>query len=131
MSRRLFIAIVDDDISVRQALGSLLRSFDIDTLDFGSAQELLASPALLDFSGFLTDVVMPGMNGFALARQLRDKGCKQPIIFMTAYQHDGDAQEARDLDAACLLTKPFTTEEIMECIRLHFHRRADGDGEPC
>lgn len=110
------VAIVDDDASLREAIGSLLASFDIGSQKFCDAHALLASPMLADFSCFLSDVVMPGFNGFALAERLRALGHLQPMIFMTAHQGAHYAARAQALGACCLLTKPFTTDALMACM---------------
>jgi len=110
------IAVIDDDASLRQALSSLLRSYDINSEKFGRAEELLAYPSLEDFSCFLTDVVMPGLSGFELIEILHAKGHMQPTILMTAYKRDGYAAKALELGVTCLISKPFTTEDIMACV---------------
>lgn len=110
------VAIVDDDASLREALGSLLASFDIRSQAFGDAQALLASPMLSQFGCFLSDVVMPGATGFELLERLRAKGHHQPVIFMTAHKATGYAARAEALGACSLLTKPFTTEALMHCL---------------
>lgn len=110
------IAVIDDDASLREAIGSLLASFDIRSERFCSAEELLAAPRLAQFSCFLSDVVMPGSSGFDLMAQLRARGHRQPVILMTAYKANNYTARARELGATCLLTKPFTTEEIMACV---------------
>lgn len=116
MKANPLIAVVDDDVSLRQALGSLFKSLDIDCERFGGAGELLASPPLSRFSCFLTDVVMPGLSGFELVEELRARGHSQPAIFMTAHKKDGYSDRALALGATCLISKPFTTDEMMACV---------------
>lgn len=116
MKSNPLIAVIDDDASLRQALSSLLRSYDIDSEKFGRAEELLAYPTLENFSCFLTDVVMPGLSGFELIEILRERGYMQPTIFMTAYKRDGYAARALELGTTYLVSKPFTTEDIMACV---------------
>jgi len=121
------VAIVDDDASMRDAVGSLLASFDIRSQKFGDAEALLASPMLATFSCVLSDVVMPGTTGFVLAERLREMGHLQPVIFLTAHKGDHYAARADALGACCLLTKPFTTEALMACVAKAL---ASGDGRP-
>lgn len=110
------IAIVDDDASVRQALGSLLRSFDMVVELYASGNELLQSHALNAVSCLVTDVQMPAMNGFALCEALRMRGLSIPVIFMTAFPEESYRQRAEALGAICCLSKPFTDSEIIQCI---------------
>ena len=117
MIPRPLIAVVDDDASLRQAVASLLKSYDIACCKFGTGEELLNSPTIAEFSCFLTDVVMPGMDGFELVEALRARGFMQPTIFMTAYKREGYAERAHALSATCIVSKPFETEKLMGCVR--------------
>lgn len=112
------IAIVDDDTSVRDAMGRLVRSFDLAVELYGSGAELLGSATLDRVACVITDVQMPRMNGFALCDALRARGCRVPIIFMTAFSQEGHEQRARAAGAACFVNKPFEDTEIIRCIEL-------------
>ena len=101
---------------MRDAIGSLLASFDIRSQKFGDAEALLGSPRLAEFSCILSDVVMPGTTGFVLVERLRAMGHAQPVIFLTAHKGEHYAARAEALGARCLLTKPFTTEALMACV---------------
>lgn len=121
------IAIVDDDTSVRDAMGRLVRSFDLAVELYGSGAELLGSPTLGRVGCVITDVQMPQMNGFALCEALRARGCHVPIIFMTAFSEQGYEQRARAAGAACFVNKPFEDTQIIRCIE----RALAGRQEPC
>lgn len=110
------IAIVDDDSSVREAMGRLVRSYDFAAELFGGGEELLRSAKLHRFACVITDVVMPGMNGFALYEQLRACGFDGPVIFMTGFAEAGSEQRAIAAGAACFLRKPFQDTDIIGCI---------------
>lgn len=110
------IAIVDDDASVRQAMGQLLRSFDFAVALFGSGAELLQAPSLEGLACVITDVQMPGMNGFDLCEALRARELATPVIFMTAFSQEGDQQRARAIGATAFLSKPFQDHELIHCI---------------
>ncbi len=110
------IAIVDDDASVRQALGSLLRSFDMVVELYASGNDLLQSRALDAISCLVTDVQMPEMNGFALCEALRMRGLSIPVVFMTAFPEENYRQRAEAIGAICFLSKPFMDPEIIQCI---------------
>jgi FixJ family two-component response regulator len=110
------ISIVDDDQSVRDALGNLLRSVGFRVEVFASAENLLDSDHLSDTDCLILDARMPGMSGLELQRQLAESRCRVPIIFITAYS-DGDAQ-ARALGAGAMafLHKPFAEGALLRAI---------------
>lgn len=110
------IAIVDDDASVRHALGRLVRSFDLAVALYGSGEELLQSAALDTVSCLITDVQMPEMNGFELCEALRARDLHMPVIFMTAFAQAGYEARAVAASAACFLHKPFLDTAIIACI---------------
>jgi len=116
------IAVVDDDVSVRLALGNLLQSFGLDIALFGSGAALLGSDDLAQFSCVLTDIQMPQMSGFALCDALRERGIGLPVIFMTAFQSETDCEQAKARQAVSFLSKPFRDAEIIDCIALALGR---------
>ncbi|EHP39465.1 two-component response regulator receiver [Cupriavidus basilensis OR16] len=110
------IAIVDDDAAVRQALGSLLRSFNMGVELYASGNDLLQSKTIDAISCLVTDVQMPAMNGFALCELLRARGFSTPVIFMTAFPEERYRQRAEASGAVCFLSKPFMETDIIRCI---------------
>lgn len=110
------IAIVDDDASVRDAMGRLVRSYDFGAELFSGGLDLLQSAALDRIACVITDVVMPGMNGFALFEALRARGFDKPVIFMTGFAEEGSEQRALAAGAACFLKKPFQDTDIIRCL---------------
>lgn len=110
------IAIVDDDAAVRDALGRLVRSFDLPVVLYPGGQALLDAAALGTIACVISDVQMPGMSGFAMCEALRALDLHVPVIFMTAFAHDGDEQRARLLGSTCFLNKPFQDIELLHCI---------------
>lgn len=110
------IAIVDDDPSVLQAMGGLVRSFGLAVELHDTGAQLLASPSLGQIACVITDVQMPRMNGFALHEALRSQGQQMPVIFMTAFSEEGYARQARAAGAVCFLDKPCHDTELLACI---------------
>src|SRR3977135_2287575 len=82
------IAVVDDDEDVRKAVHGVLKSAELLPRSFASAGEFLGFGRRSETAGLITDVEMPGMNGFELQARLAEDGWRIPIIFITAY---GDA----------------------------------------
>ncbi|MEM5428059.1 response regulator transcription factor [Cupriavidus oxalaticus] len=124
------IAIVDDDAAVRHATGGLVRTFGMAVELYADAQALLRSSSIDGIDCVISDVQMPGMDGFALCDALRARGLRMPVIFMTAFDLRDFAQRARAAGAACFLSKPFDDTEVLRCIEraLATHRRSSRAG---
>lgn len=110
------ICVVDDDASVRLALGRLLRSVGFQNHAFASGEEFLLSEFVGSSACLIVDVRMKGMSGFELQDALREAGSRLPIIFISAHG-DKDAQE-RALHAGAIgfLLKPFSEDALLQLI---------------
>ena len=113
---RPIVCVVDDDSSVRRALGRLLRSYGVRPITFGSAEELLGDPRRRDAACFLLDVQMPAMGGFELARRLAAEETAAPVIFITAHVEETDAL-AWAAGGRALLRKPFDDRDLVAALR--------------
>jgi len=109
------IAVVDDDRSVRSAVGRLLRSSGYETVLFASGSECLAE--LPNASCFLIDVHLERLDGFQICDDLRAAGITAPVILMTA--HDSPEIRARALAVTngAYLRKPFDASRLLDLIR--------------
>ena len=83
MEDRAYIAVVDDDESVRESLPDLLRVFGHEAETFSSAEEFLGSRRIDKTKCLVLDIAMPGMSGIELQRELTRQGRKIPIVFIT------------------------------------------------
>src|ERR1700719_3190057 len=111
-----FVAIVDDDDSIRDALGGLLKAVGFPAQAFASAEEFLKSGQQHQTSCLIADIRMPGMSGLELQAQLSSERCRIPIIFITAH---GDAKmriQALRAGAVEFLSKPFDEEVLLEIV---------------
>ena len=106
------LAVVDDDESVRRALGRLLRSLGHDVRVFGSAEEFEAEDVVVDC--LILDVRMPGLSGFELLERLRNRPIPTPVVFVTG-NTDPNAGDIPPIDTQ-LLTKPFDELTLMTAI---------------
>ena len=123
------ISIIDDDGSVCRTTRLLIESFGFRAAAFESAEKFLSSGKLEGTSCLIVDVQMPGMNGLQLQSQLAAAGCRIPIIFITAYDDKQSRQRAMQAGAVAFLDKPFTDEQLLQCIRLawnEFERELGG-----
>lgn len=113
---QLTISIIDDDDSVRQALGSLVRSLGFAAALFGSAEQFIEAGGVNASAVVVTDVQMPGMNGVDLQDRLRREGHTVPMIFITAFPEEALRKRAFAAGACCFLGKPFDGDIMIRCI---------------
>ena len=115
--RPALVAIVDDDESVRDAVGSLFRSMGFQTEPFAGGNEFLASPKLRAFRCLILDVQMPGMDGLELQHRLAATAHPIPIIFITAYNDEDVRTRALRGGAVSFLTKPFNDDALLGAVQ--------------
>ena len=115
MTRGL-VCIVDDDLSMREALSSLLRSMDFAVETFDSAAAFLAANAAELGLCLILDVCMPEMNGLELQQRLRDMGARIPIVFMTARPDKQMEARALAAGAVAFLTKPLDNDALLAAL---------------
>lgn len=108
------IAVVDDDVSIRNALSSLLRSMGHEVALYDSGEAFLAEPAAFDC--ILTDVQMPGMSGLELLEHLIGRGSRVPVIIITAFPEPAIRQRALQLGARAFFSKPFDAGAMLAAI---------------
>jgi FixJ family two-component response regulator len=111
------ISIVDDDRSVGEAISSLMKAIGFDAQVFTSAEDFLGSDRLPDTGCVIADIQMPGLNGLELQHRLVTEGHQIPIIFITAFPNDTTRTRALRAGAVSFLSKPFSEEELLACIR--------------
>ena len=116
MANSPLISVVDDDDSVRESLGGLIRSVGFAVKVFASAEEFLNSDHLRNTHCLILDVRMPGMNGLELQRQLAASDRKIPVIFITAHGDDEVRSRALNGGAVDYLLKPFSEEALLNAI---------------
>jgi FixJ family two-component response regulator len=116
------VYIVDDDVSMREALSSLIRSVGLQVQEYSTASEFLAHdrpdvPACL-----VLDVRLPGLSGLDLQNELARAGMQIPIIFITGHGDIPMSVRAMKAGAAEFLPKPFREQEMLDAIRLALER---------
>jgi FixJ family two-component response regulator len=116
------VCVVEDDASVREALGSLIRSAGLSAQVFSSAHEYLAAKAPEGPGCLVLDVRLPGLSGMDLQQALAAAGNATPIIFITGHGDIPMSVRAMKAGAAEFLTKPFRDDELLEAIRLALER---------
>ena len=116
------VFIVDDDISVRESLASLIGFAGWRTEAFESAREFLARPQEFAASCLVLDVHLPDLSGMDVQQRIKDDRSYMPIIFITG---DGDVPttvQAMKAGAVEFLTKPICDDTLLEAIRSAIER---------
>jgi FixJ family two-component response regulator len=114
---KILIYVVDDDISVRQALEMLFISADMKVLTFKSAEDLLKCKLREEKTCLITDIKMKGLSGLELQQQLIERGIKIPAIFLTAFDSNESRQRAKQAGAAGYLQKPVDDQALLDTIK--------------
>lgn len=118
------VYVVEDDPSVRQSLGNLLRAAGFQATLFASAEEFLAV-SLADAPGCLVlDVRLPGLNGLDLQARMNAAGSDLPIIFITGHGDIPMSVRAMKAGATEFLTKPFRDDELLAAVEQALARSA-------
>jgi FixJ family two-component response regulator len=119
------VAVVDDDISVRESLELLIQNEGWQPALFESAQEFLArSPALIP-SCLILDVNLPDLSGLDIQQRISDAKFSIPIIFITGYGDIPTSVRAMKAGAAEFLTKPLDDDVMIGAIREAVRRSQD------
>jgi DNA-binding NtrC family response regulator len=116
------VYVVDDDVSVREGVASLVRSAGLEAKALASGQEFLAIQRPEIPSCLVLDVQLPGLSGLDVQQELLRSGANLPIIFLTGYGDIPMTVRAIQAGAADFLTKPFEKEELLRAIRRCFGR---------
>src|SRR5262245_14897103 len=117
MAQGPLVAIVDDDPSIRNATRDLLKAAGFATATFEDAKSFLGSASRAAAACVVADMRMPGMTGLELHQELIASGHGIPTVIITAHPEELAQARARDAGITCYLTKPFTPDELLECVR--------------
>lgn len=111
------ILLVEDEKRMAQALCELLRleKYDVDHYDNGADGLTAIESNIYDI--VILDVMLPGMNGYEIAKKARFKGITTPILMLTAKSELDDKVMGLDSGADDYLTKPFMTKELLARLR--------------
>ena len=110
------ICIVDDDTSVRRALGRMVRSFGFDIQLLASARDCLDGPFVDQASCLIVDVMMPDMDGFELHALLAASGRDIPTIFISGQNDQKTISRAQSVGSVAILSKPCDATSLHDAI---------------
>ena len=111
------ILLIEDEKRMAQALCEILRleKYDVDHYDNGADGLSAIESDIYDI--VILDVMLPGINGYDVAKKARTKGITTPILMLTAKAELDDKVEGLDSGADDYLTKPFMTKELLARLR--------------
>ena len=110
------ILIIEDEILLADSLRAMLegKGFSVEAVHDGETGAEYAETGVYDL--LILDVMMPGMDGYQVARQVRAKRCGTPILMLTAKSSLEDRIEGLNAGADYYLTKPFDARELLACV---------------
>lgn len=113
---RAIVHIVDDDESLRGALGRVFRSVGLETRTYGTAREFIDA-AQPDVPGCIVlDVRLPGINGLDLQTRLAELGINLPVIFITGHGDIPMTVRGMKAGAVDFLPKPFRDQDMLDAV---------------
>jgi two-component system response regulator MprA len=122
--------VVDDEPAVRRALERALRLESYDVALAADGEEALDVLASTPADAVILDVLMPRLDGYEVARRMRQAGDRTPILMLTARDAIDDRVQGLDVGADDYLVKPFALRELQARLRALLRRAGEGgDGE--
>jgi DNA-binding response OmpR family regulator len=118
------VLLIDDDARLAELLVGYLEPQGVTLVHAGGGQAGLGQLASGGFDAILLDVMMPGLDGIAVLRKIREAGHKVPVIMLTARGDEADRVVGLELGADDYVAKPFSPRELLARLRAVV-RRAD------
>ena len=117
------ILVIEDEKLLAQSIRALLeqKGFEVETVYDGETGAEYARLGIYDL--LILDVMMPGLDGLSVARQVRAQRCTTPILMLTALSGIEDRIQGLNAGADYYLTKPFDTRELLACINALLRRQ--------
>jgi two-component system, OmpR family, response regulator len=123
------LLVVDDEPNILELLSATLRFSGYEVASASTGHEALETTQAFKPDLIVLDVMMPGLDGFDVARRLRAGGVRTPVLFLTARDSDEDKVTGLTIGGDDYVTKPFSLEEVIARIRSILRRTRGADGE--
>lgn len=123
------LLVVDDDPAIRAALAEELAAAGYEVLQAADGERGAALAERADPDLVITDLAMPGLDGFALVQRLRRRSAV-PILVLSVRGAEEDKVRALDLGADDYVTKPFSARELAARVRTHLRSAGSEGGGP-
>ena len=119
------ILVIEDEQLLAESIKALLeaKGFNVETVYDGESGAEYAELGIYDL--LILDVMMPGLDGYQVARRVRAKRCSTPILMLTARSSLEDRIEGLNAGADYYLTKPFDSRELLACINALLRRQGN------
>jgi len=110
------VYVIDDEEPVRDSVAFLLEARELSVRSFPSADAFLAATPSLGPGCVLTDMQMPGTDGLALLRQIKERNLPWPVVVMTAHGEVSLAVQALKAGASDFIEKPFPGDVLIDAV---------------
>ena len=110
------IAIIDDDVLVRQSLEDCMESAGYAVESFDSAEQFLASKSARTAACLIVDVQLPGITGLELQNRLAAADNQVPVVFVSAQGTQANREKAMGRGATGFLSKPFRRDDLVRLV---------------
>lgn len=124
-SDRAVVHVVDDDESLRRALGRLFSSVGLETRTYGTVGEFIDASRSNGPGCLVLDVRLPGISGLEFQTQLADLGISLPVVLMTGYGDIPMTVRAMKAGAVDFLPKPFRDQDMLDAVASAISRDRD------
>ena len=123
------ILIVDDEPNIRDLLTTSLRFAGFAVRAVGNGAQAISAVLEEEPDLIILDVMLPGLSGFDVLKQLREAGVRTPVLMLTARGDDVDRIVGLDLGADDYLPKPFNPRELLARVKAILRRTTEPDGD--
>jgi two-component system response regulator FixJ len=113
------IYIVEDDVSVRESIGTFLKCKGLKSQSFGSAEEFLSGCTILPDDILILDLNLPGISGYDLLEKINENELKFKIIVTTAFDEPGSRKFCLEHGVKSYLRKPVDGEALLDVIKFN------------
>lgn len=121
------VLVVDDEPNIADVISMALRYNDFEVATAGDGNEALNQVAGFRPDLIVLDVMMPGLDGFQVAKRLAERSADIPILFLTARDTTEDKIRGLTIGGDDYMTKPFSVEELIARIKVILRRAGRGN----
>jgi FixJ family two-component response regulator len=110
------IVVVEDDVSMSQAIERILRAGGFASVAFASAESALEADAATGAGCLILDIHLPGISGLEMYQRLENSGGQPAVIFITAHDDPAFRERAERMGAKSYLPKPFSGRALLDAV---------------